>query len=51
MHSLVGMAAVLIAIAAVYNPSAFGIADPMPTGNRLELFIGSFVGRSRSPDR
>ena len=44
MHSLVGMAAVLIAIAAVYNPSAFGIADPMPTGNRLELFIGSFVG-------
>ncbi len=44
MHSLVGMAAVLIAIAAVYNPSAFGIADPMPVGNRLELFIGSFVG-------
>jgi len=33
MHSLVGMAAVLIAVAAVYNPSAFGIADPMPTGS------------------
>jgi NAD(P) transhydrogenase subunit beta len=31
MHSLVGMA-------------AFGIPDPMPRGNRLELFIGSFVG-------
>jgi len=44
MHSLVGMAAVLIAIAVVNNPSAFGIADPMPTGNRLELFIGTFVG-------
>jgi NAD(P) transhydrogenase subunit beta len=44
MHSLVGMAAVLIAIAVVNNPSAFGIADPMPRGNRLELFIGSFVG-------
>jgi NAD(P) transhydrogenase subunit beta len=44
MHSLVGMAAVLIAIAVVNNPSAFGIQDPMPRGNRLELFIGSFVG-------
>jgi NAD(P) transhydrogenase subunit beta len=44
MHSLVGMAAALIAIAVVNNPSAFGIADPMPRGNRLELFIGSFVG-------
>ena len=44
MHSLVGMAAVLIAIAVVNNPLAFGIPDPMPRGNRLELFIGSFVG-------
>ena len=44
MHSLVGMAAVLIAVAAVNNPSAFGVPDPMPTGNRLELFIGTFVG-------
>ncbi|OGA49881.1 MAG: NAD synthetase [Betaproteobacteria bacterium RIFCSPLOWO2_12_FULL_62_58] len=44
MHSLVGMAAVLIAVAAVNNPAAFGVADPMPTGNRLELFIGTFVG-------
>jgi NAD(P) transhydrogenase subunit beta len=44
MHSLVGMAAVLIAIAAVNRPSAFGIGDPMPRGNRIELFIGTFVG-------
>jgi len=44
MHSLVGMAAVLIAITAVNNPGAFGIPDPMPAGNRLELFIGTFVG-------
>ncbi len=44
MHSLVGMAAVLIAIAAVNNPAAFGVADPLPKGNKLELFIGTFVG-------
>jgi H+-translocating NAD(P) transhydrogenase subunit beta len=44
MHSLVGMAAVLIAVAAVNNPSAFGVADPLPLGNKLELFIGTFVG-------
>jgi H+-translocating NAD(P) transhydrogenase subunit beta len=44
MHSLVGMAAVLIAIAAVNDPAAFGIAAPLPTGNKLELFIGTFVG-------
>ncbi|HXV07051.1 MAG TPA: NAD(P)(+) transhydrogenase (Re/Si-specific) subunit beta [Burkholderiales bacterium] len=44
MHSLVGMAAVLIAIAVVNNPAAFNIAVPMPRGNRLELFIGTFVG-------
>jgi len=44
MHSLVGMAAVLIAVAVVNNPGAFGEPDPLPRGNRLELFIGSFVG-------
>ena len=44
MHSMVGMAAVLIAIAVVNNPAAFGEHDPLPAGNRLELFIGTFVG-------
>jgi NAD(P) transhydrogenase subunit beta len=44
MHSLVGMAAVLIAIAVVNNPAAFNLPDPIPTGNKLELFIGTFVG-------
>jgi H+-translocating NAD(P) transhydrogenase subunit beta len=44
MHSLVGMAAVLIAIAAVNHPSAFGVPNPLPRGNKLELFIGTFVG-------
>ncbi|MDQ6619138.1 MAG: NAD(P)(+) transhydrogenase (Re/Si-specific) subunit beta, partial [Pseudomonadota bacterium] len=43
-HSLVGMAAVLIAVAAVHNPSSFGLPVPLPTGNRLELFIGTFIG-------
>jgi NAD(P) transhydrogenase subunit beta len=44
MHSLVGMGAVLIAIAVVNNPVAFNLPDPIPTGNKLELFIGTFVG-------
>ena len=44
MHSLVGLAAVLIAIAVVNNPTAFGVGDPVPVGNRVELFIGTFVG-------
>jgi H+-translocating NAD(P) transhydrogenase subunit beta len=44
MHSLVGLAAVLIAIAVVNNPGAFGIPSPVPAGNRVELFIGTFVG-------
>ncbi|MES2153422.1 MAG: NAD(P)(+) transhydrogenase (Re/Si-specific) subunit beta [Pseudomonadota bacterium] len=48
MHSLIGMAAVCIAIAAVSEPFAFGIvktlAEPLPFGNRIELFIGTFVG-------
>jgi NAD(P) transhydrogenase subunit beta len=44
MHSLVGLAAVLIAVAIVRNPAAFNLPDPLPTGSRLELFIGTFVG-------
>jgi proton-translocating NAD(P)+ transhydrogenase subunit beta len=44
MHSLVGLAAVLIAGAVVDNPLAFGVSNPIPAGNRVELFIGTFVG-------
>ena len=48
MHSLIGLAAVCIAIAAVSEPKAFGIVamsgDAIPLGNRIELFIGTFVG-------
>jgi NAD(P) transhydrogenase subunit beta len=43
-HSLVGMAAVLIAISAIHDPGAFGLHVPIPTGNKLELFIGTFIG-------
>ncbi|HUG23278.1 NAD(P)(+) transhydrogenase (Re/Si-specific) subunit beta [Piscinibacter sp.] len=46
-HSMIGMAAVFIAIAAVAEPHAFGIAargEPIPTGNRLELFLGAAIG-------
>jgi NAD(P) transhydrogenase subunit beta len=47
MHSLIGLAAVCIAVAAVSEPWAFQIAEhgaALPFGNRLELFIGTFVG-------
>jgi NAD(P) transhydrogenase subunit beta len=47
MHSMIGLAAVFIAIAAVAEPVAFNIVahgEPIPTGNRVELFIGAFVG-------
>ncbi len=44
MHSLVGMAAVLIAVAVVNNPQSFGLPARIPPGNKLELFIGTFVG-------
>jgi NAD(P) transhydrogenase subunit beta len=47
MHSMIGLAAVFIAVAAVAEPAAFSIAAqglPIPSGNRVELFIGAFVG-------
>ncbi len=48
MHSLIGLAAVCIAVAAVSEPLAFGIVkdakQQLPIGNRFELFIGTFVG-------
>jgi NAD(P) transhydrogenase subunit beta len=44
MHSMIGLAAVCIAIAAVSEPEAFNIPVPLPIGNRIELFIGTFIG-------
>ena len=47
MHSLIGLAAVCIAVAAVSEPWAFNITTQgaaLPFGNRIELFIGTFVG-------
>ena len=52
-HSMIGMAAVFIAVAAAVEPSAFGIVprpaaggavEPIPTGNRLELILGAAIG-------
>src|SRR3954471_4932870 len=47
MHSMIGLAAVFIAVAAVAEPYAFGIVakgEPIPAGNRLELFLGAAIG-------
>jgi len=50
MHSMIGLAAVFIAIAAVVEPAAFGIVGAgkgtvdIPYGNRLELFLGAAIG-------
>ncbi|HEX4842097.1 MAG TPA: NAD(P)(+) transhydrogenase (Re/Si-specific) subunit beta [Limnobacter sp.] len=48
MHSMIGLAAVAIAVAAVAEPAAFGIVaageTAIPMGNKIELFIGTFVG-------
>ncbi|MBV7476618.1 NAD(P)(+) transhydrogenase (Re/Si-specific) subunit beta [Pseudomonas sp. PDM31] len=48
MHSMIGLAAVFIAIAAVVEPQSLGIVqqlgDPIPAGNRLELFLGAAIG-------
>ena len=48
MHSMIGLAAVFIAIAAVVEPQSLGIvaaiSDPIPAGNRLELFLGAAIG-------
>ena len=50
MHSMIGLAAVFIAVAAMAEPDAFqivskglGTAD-IPAGNRLELFLGAAIG-------
>jgi NAD(P) transhydrogenase subunit beta len=44
MHSLVGLAAVFIAIAAIHNPEAMGLHDPITGLHKAELFIGTFIG-------
>jgi NAD(P) transhydrogenase subunit beta len=48
MHSMIGLAAVFIGIAAVAEPYAFQIVqkagDLIPKGNRLELFLGAAIG-------
>ena len=52
-HSMIGLAAVFIAVAAAIEPYAFaivarpaagGAVDPIPTGNRLELILGGAIG-------
>jgi NAD(P) transhydrogenase subunit beta len=47
-HSMIGLAAVFIAVAAVAEPHALlhGLEKgmPIPTGNRLELFLGAAIG-------
>ncbi len=52
-HSMIGLAAVFIAVAAAIEPYAFaivarpaagGAVDPIPTGNRLELILGAAIG-------
>ncbi|MEH3022560.1 MAG: NAD(P)(+) transhydrogenase (Re/Si-specific) subunit beta [Pseudomonas oryzihabitans] len=48
MHSMIGLAAVFIASAAVVEPQSLGIVatfgQPIPSGNRLELFLGAAIG-------
>ncbi len=46
-HSLVGLAAVLVAAAAFYNPAAYGIADAagaLKFVSRIEMSLGTIIG-------
>ncbi len=46
-HSMIGLSAVFIAVAAVVEPWAFGITTKggaIPHGNRLELALGAAIG-------
>ena len=46
-HSLVGLAAVLVAAAAFYNPAAYGIADAageLKFVSRIEMSLGTVIG-------
>jgi H+-translocating NAD(P) transhydrogenase subunit beta len=50
MHSMIGLAAVFIAVATAIEPWAFGIAQKnaqgffIPAGNRFELALGAVIG-------
>ncbi|MFZ9244803.1 MAG: NAD(P)(+) transhydrogenase (Re/Si-specific) subunit beta, partial [Burkholderiaceae bacterium] len=47
MHSMIGLSAVFIAVAAVAEPYALNITakgSAIPLGNRLELFLGAAIG-------
>ncbi len=47
MHSMIGLAAVFIAVAVVAEPWAFGITTKgvaIPFGNKFELFLGGAIG-------
>jgi len=47
MHSMIGLAAVFIAVAAAVEPWAFHISakgEGIPLGNRLELALGAAIG-------
>src|SRR3954470_15821785 len=49
MHSMIGLAAVFIGVAAVIEPAALLHGEvlkgqPIPVGNRLELFLGAAIG-------
>jgi NAD(P) transhydrogenase subunit beta len=45
-HSLVGLAAVFVAVAAFYNPSAYGIGTPgdIKLNSLIEMSIGAAIG-------
>ena len=47
-HSMIGLAAVAIAVAAAAEPGAFAISPhgshEIPLGNRVELALGAFIG-------
>jgi len=48
MHSMIGLAAVFIAVAAVLEPQSLGLVgtagEAIPFANRLELFLGAGIG-------
>ncbi len=45
-HSLVGMAAVMVALAALYHPEAYGIGSKgsLPAGSLIEMGLGMAIG-------